>query len=305
MPSFDEFAGRQDGYLDRRQAGTAGLSQRELDHLVREKHLQRPHPGVYLTGSAPPRWEGKVRAAVMAAGGASRAMGRTAARLRAWDGHESHTLIELTVPMTCGPLPKGVRVHHTRRIDPALTTIISGMPVSSVNQNLLELAWLIRAHVPVERAVEDAFRRDQSSEGSLRRFLASCGKGVNGVTHLRWILDNRPAGRPARSGFEVIVLDILRDAGLPLPLRRPLVSVPPDQKFELDLAYMDEKIDIEPMGEKFHGTRHQQAGDAERRRVLPSHGWLIVEVRWHEAINTPREVAERVRKALKSRNRTF
>ena len=189
----------------------------EIKVMLRHNHWQRPHPGVYKTGSAPPTWEDKARAACMAAGGGSRAMGRTAARLRGLDGHEHHTLIELTVPKGHGPVPDGVLVHETRRIDPALTDVIRGIPVSSINQTLLELSWLMRADLPIERAVEDAFRRLPTDEGPLRRFLAGRGKGVNGVTHLRSVLDARPEGRPARSGFEVIVLDILRAAGLPLP----------------------------------------------------------------------------------------
>ncbi len=301
MPSFDDVASRQRGYLDLAQATGAGLTQAQVNHLVETHHWQRPHPGVYRTGSVPPEWEDKVRAACMAAGGDSRAMGRAAARLHGLDGAEGHGIIELTVPKGHGPVPKGVKVHETRRIDPALTATIRGIPVSSINQTLLEYAWLIRSDLPVERAVEDAFRRKNTDEGPLRRFLARCGKGVNGVTHLRSVLDKRPEGRPARSGFEVIVLDILREHGLPLPVRRPLVAVPPDQKFELDLAYLAEKIDIEPMGEKWHATAHQRRADAERRRILETLGWIIIEVWWDEAIHRPHEVAARVRHALAAR----
>jgi hypothetical protein len=32
--------------------------------------------------------------------------------------------------------------------------VVNGIPVSSINQTLLELAWLIRVDLPVERAVE-------------------------------------------------------------------------------------------------------------------------------------------------------
>lgn len=239
-------------------------------------------------------------AACLAAAHESRAMGRTAARVRGYDGHERHALIELTVPKGHNPVPAGVLVRETRRIDPALTSMVRGIPVSSANQTLLELAWLIRADLPVERAVEDALRRGDVTEGGLRRFLAGCGKGVNGVTHLRNVLDKRAGGRPARSGFEVIVLDIIREAGLPLPERRPLVAVPPDQKYELDLAYVDLKIDIEAMSDKWHSTPRQRRADAERRHVLESLGWIIVEVWWHEAIHEPEKVVARVRAALLS-----
>ena len=139
--------------------------------------------------------------------------------------------------------------------------------------------------------MEDAFRRKNTDEGPLRRFLAGCGKGVNGVTHLRAVLDERLDGRPARSGFEVIVGDILREYGVLLPERRSLVSVPPDQKFELDLAYVDKKVAIEAMGKKWHATATQRRADSYRRRVLAAAGWIIVEVWWDQAVHTPADVA--------------
>ncbi len=81
------------------------MTDEEIEHLVKQNHWQRPHPGVYLTGSAPPRWEGKVRAACLAAGVAFTAMGRTAARLHGLDGAEGHSIIELSVPKGHGPVP--------------------------------------------------------------------------------------------------------------------------------------------------------------------------------------------------------
>jgi hypothetical protein len=299
MASFDDMAKQQRGYLALAQANEAGLSRKQASRLVRDKHFQRPHPGVYKTGSAPPEWEDKVRAACLAAG-VSRAMGRTAARLRGLDGNDRHGIIELTVPKGHGPVPAGVLVHETRRLEAALTTHVRGIPVSSINQTLLELAWLIRADLPVERALEDALRRHGATEGGLRRFLAGCGRGVNGVAHLRRVLDSRAGGRPARSGFEVIVFDIIRSAGLDLPIRRPLVAVPPDQKFELDLAYVERKIDIEAMGDEWHSTPRQRRRDAERRCVLEALGWIIIEVWWTDAIFHPENVVAAVRTALLS-----
>jgi hypothetical protein len=216
-------------------------------------------------------------------------------------------LIELTVPKGHGPVPDGVVVHETRRVDSALTSTVRGIPLSSINQTLLELAWLVRADLPVERAIEDAFGRASlpTDEGPLRRFIASCGRGVEGVTHLRTVLDRRASGRPARSGFEVIVLSILRDAGLPLPARRPLVAVPPDQKYELDLAYVDLKIDIEAMGRKWHASPRQRRRDAERRRLLESLGWTVIEVWWGDAVFRPEQVAAEVRAAFLSGSKSL
>ena len=191
-------------------------------------------------------------------------MGRTAARLHRLDGAEHHSIIEIAVSFGRHPTPQRVIIRRTRRPDASGVTSIRGIPVSSVNQTLLDYASFVPPIV-TERAVEDAILRGRTGEGALRRVLAGAGRGVPGVTALRGVLDGRPDGRPARSGFEVIVLDILREYGLPLPVRRPLVAVPPDRKFELDLAYLDRLVDIEPMG----AALAQHGPPASPRRRAP------------------------------------
>ena len=82
----------------------------------------------------------------------------------------------------------------------------------------------------------------------------------------------------------MIVLDILHEYGLSLPS-----DVRSSQcrrtKFELDLAYLDERVDIEPMGAKWHSN---QPPTPRRRRAVPcpeAIGWTIVPVLWNEAIH--------------------
>jgi hypothetical protein len=292
-------AEKQRGLVVRAQLLACGLTQHEIDWLVREQHWQQLQRGVYLTGSKPPDWHQRVLAAILAAGGDARASGWTAARIRQFDGAEKHAVIEITVSILRGPKPKGVIVRRSRRIRPEDRQCVDGIPVSSVNATLLEYAWLVPP-ILTERAVEDAIRRGQTTEGALRRFLGGCGKGVPGVTKLRNVLDGRPDGRPARTGFEVIVLDILRSAGLPLPTRRPLVDVGNGRKFELDLAYPHEHVDIEPKGRRWHSTARQRRQDAEREHVLRAQGWAIIDVWWEQAMDTPEQIVADVRAALRS-----
>jgi hypothetical protein len=205
--------------------------------------------------------------------------------------------IEITAVQPHNPMPHPVVVHRTLRWDPIDRKIHRNVPVTSVNRTLVDYGAVV-PRILVERAVEDAFRRGLTNEGALRRRLAQIGgPGCRGAGQLRWVLDHRFEGKPARSGFEVIVGSILREYDIVLPERRVLVGVPPDQKFELDLAYVDRKVDIEAMGEKWHSTTRQRRADAERRRVLSSVGWSIVEVWWDQAMHEPWDVAARVRSA--------
>ena len=218
---FYYIARKQRGYVDRAQLIATGMSRDEIADLVDRHHFQRPQRGVYRTGSKLPDWEDRVLEACLAAGGDARAMGRTAARVHGLDGAERHSVIELSVGVGRGPTPKGVIIRRTRQTDPSLRTRFNGIPVSSINRHSSSTrGWARRSLSNAESRA--SFCRGRTSEGPLRRFVATCGKGVEGVTTLRAVLDGRPEGRPARSGFEVIVLDILREFGSPLPLRRPL-----------------------------------------------------------------------------------
>ncbi|HZN13720.1 MAG TPA: hypothetical protein VFB78_05595 [Acidimicrobiales bacterium] len=294
-----EIARNQRGLVARFQLEALGLTDGRIDTLIANHHWQLLHPGVYLTGSRPPDWEQNVLAAIFACGGDAHASHRTAARLHGLDGADNHGVIDVTVSRRNGPAPTGVIVHRSRRFALGDRAMRDGVPVSSVDRCLLDYAALVPP-ILVERAVEDAMRRGRTTEGALRRRLEQSGRGVPGVRRLRTVLDRRPAGRPARSGFEVIVLDIIREFGLPLPIRRPLVVVDNDEFFELDLAYVDEMIDIEPSGDRWHSTARQRAADARRQRILGSHGWTIVDVHWTPAIHHPATVAAEIRAALHS-----
>jgi hypothetical protein len=127
--------------------------------------------------------------------------------------------VELTVAPPFGPTPSKAIVHRTLRWQPKYHTVRRKMPVTDINRTLMDYAAVVPP-ILAERALEDAFRRGYTNEGAVRRRLAIAGgHGARGAGRLRAVLDARPAGRPARSGFEVMMLDVLRQYGLPMPVR--------------------------------------------------------------------------------------
>src|SRR5437667_224742 len=101
-------------------------------------------------------------------------------------------------------------------------------------------------------SVGDSCNQASTSRDRLRRLGCSGARGARG---LRAVLDARPAGRPARSGLEVMMLDVVRQFGLPMPLRNHVVMVDGVPVAELELAYVDEMIDLESNGAKWNTTR--------------------------------------------------
>src|SRR5437763_2398879 len=190
------------------------------------------------------------------------------------------------------PLPQPLRWQ------PEFHTVRRGVPVTDVNRTLIDYAAVVPP-ILAERALEDAFRRGYTNEGALRRRLAIAGgHGARGPGRLRAVLHPPPAGRPARSGFEVMTLDVLRQYGLPMPVRNYVVKAHGVPVAELDLAYVDEMIDLEPNGAKWHTTRRQRQRDAERRAILEALGWDVQDFDYDEVVYTPEVTAARVRTLL-------
>jgi hypothetical protein len=150
-----------------------------------------------------------------------------------------------------GPTPHKAVVHRTIRWHPEQHTVRRGVRVTDVNRTLIDYAAVVPPLL-TERAMEDAFRRGYTNEGALRRRLAVVGgHGARGAGRLRAVLDARPEGRPARSGFEVMLLDVLRQYELPMPVRNYVVKVNGVPVAELDLAYPDNLVDLEADGARW------------------------------------------------------
>ena len=190
-------------------------------------------------------------------------------------------------------------MHRTRRWYSDQQTVRRCVPVTDVNRTLIDYA-AVCPPLLIERAVEDAFRRGFTNEGALRRRLALIGgPGARGAGRLRRVLDLRPDGKPARSGFEVMLLDVLRQFGLPMPERNYVVRVNGIAVAELDLAYPEPMVDLEADGAKWHSTRRQRQRDAERQAMLEALGWNPLRFVWEQVVYRPETVAAAVGGALR------
>jgi very-short-patch-repair endonuclease len=111
-------------------------------------------------------------------------------------------------------------------------------------------------------------------------------------------LDLRPEGRPARSGFEVMLLDVIRQFGLRIPVRNYPVVVDGRVVAEIDLAYPNLLGALEANGARWHSTRRARLRDEERKALLRSLGWNVADFEWDEVVHHPEVAAARVRGVL-------
>jgi hypothetical protein len=275
-----------------------GATDDYIEACVGRRRWTSLHDGVYLTAAGPPTWIQRVDAALQACGPLTVASHRTGVALRQIDGG-CETVVEVTSEISSHPVPRGVILHRTRRWEDIDLTVVRGIPVTSVNRTLIDYAAVV-PRLLVGRAVEDAFRRGLTNEGALRRRMAQiCGPGVRGTALLRDVLDRRPKGRPARSGFEVMTLDLMLESGFPMPVRRhPVRDETGLIVAELDLAYPEKMVGIEPGGDKWHSTEAQVRRDEERKAMLRRLGWDITDVTWDMVVHHPQLAVAAIRAAL-------
>jgi hypothetical protein len=290
---------RQLGLITRADVRRAGGTDKYIRHALERGWWQELQAGVYLTGSAPPTWLQRQLAACLAIGPEAVTSHRAAVALRRLDGgYES--LVELSVALDRCPKPANAILHRTKRWDPIDRTVYRGVPVTSVNRTLIDYG-AVAPRLLVERAVEDAFNRRLTTEGALRRRLAQVGgRGCRGAGVLRWVLDNRPTGKPARSGFEVIVGDVFRQFGmLDLFVRNHEVPNANGRIVaEIDFARPIEKFGVEADGAKWHSTRRAHLRDVERQEMLEAMGWTFARGTWDEVIHHPERFVAHVRSLL-------
>ena len=203
--------------LTRGQVAEVGGSDNQIRARINSGRWKSAQAGVYSIGPLSGDWSDLVTAAVLAAGNGSAASHRTALKL--WELEVIRRApVEVTVPITHGPVPYGVVVHRTRR--PIPTEVISGTIATSVERTLLDAASFL-PRLMVEKAMEAAIRKQLTSEDKVASFLSlQGGRGVRGTKALRGILSSRLSGPAAGSGGEVEFGILIRKARLPAPQRQ-------------------------------------------------------------------------------------
>lgn len=160
--------------------------------------------------------------------------------------------------------------------------VLRGIPITAAPRTLLDLA----AHVSdraLARAVREAVRIEATTVHAIADRLGSA-RGARGTARLAGVLA-RYRGLPlerARSGSEVRALEILRDAGLPLPRLNVRINGE-----EADLSWPSARSIVEIDG----GPFHLDAGeDARKQAVWNSAGWTVARLPADEVSASPQRL---------------
>lgn len=289
-------AAANDNIVDRAELLGLGATDKSIGTRCRRRQLRTLHAGVYLFGAAEPTWRQRVRAGTRAAGPSSMAASGTVLALRELDG-AIEGQVEVIVPRDGSPRPRGVRVHRPRRAV-LRPHFVDGIPVAPIERALLDYASGASVEL-VERVVESALLKRLTTEARIWLTIAEFSSfGCRGTTRLKGVMMNRPDGKPARSVLEILVLDVLRKAGVPLPTRNHDVTVDGKVVGEIDLAWIARMFALEADGAAFHSTSTQRKKDKARQQKLEALGWVFLRVTWFDLVTRPEWIVSEVRAML-------
>jgi very-short-patch-repair endonuclease len=273
-------AGRQHEVVARWQLFVLGFSRHEIRHLVRQGALHRIFPGVFTVGSPQLTREGRWMAAVLACGEDAVLSHRSAIAL--WGLRPpTNGATDVTDPTRSHRNQRGVRVHHTRSLDPRDRTMKHGIPVTSVHRAILDFAETASAQ-HVRLAIEMADRKELYDGYAMDELLAR-SPGRKGTKPLKAIL-NAMRGQTTpltRSQLENRLLAGMRDADICEPQADVLI-----EGELVDFVWVEQRLVLEVDSYLWHNTRKDFESNRRRDTRLQLAGFRVIRATeqriWHE-----------------------
>lgn len=274
---IEALAAGQHGVVTRRQLLDAGLSAGAIQRRVRRGRLRPEHRGVYLVGPVQsPR--ARPLAAVLAAGpGAVVSHGSAASLWEVRPAPGPNHPVDLTVPGGGRHPRPGIRFHRAVPITDAERTVLQGIPITAPGRTLVDLAGVAGSR-ELERAVALAERRRLVTLRELAALVVRHA-GRPGIPALRSLLDAEGGPRLTRSELEARLLELIREARLPMPETN--VAVGP---YELDFFWPAEGIAIETDGYRHHSSRPRFEGDRHKDIYLAARGITVIRLSWKQVV---------------------
>jgi len=190
----------------------------------------------------------------------------------------------------------GVEVFRNRDLAPMHITSRDGVPVTTVERTIVDLAAKVR---PKRLAwiVDELLAERRVSVDGVRDVLdAIACKGKPGVTSLRSVLDERSQGSVNLSVLERAGLDLLDESNISgFVLEYP---IPWAKRRRFDVAFPREKVAIEWDSFRWHSQKDAFLSDRDRDRLALEHGWRVLRFTWQHVHETPNSVLESIRTVL-------
>jgi predicted transcriptional regulator of viral defense system len=281
-------ASRAHGVVTRGELAGAGVTRAEIERRLRNGALIRVHRGVFRVGHQSPSLEARYIAAVKACGEGSLLAGSAAAHLFGLLKRPPSS------PEVLAPTQrriKGVITHRARRSDLADATEWRGIPITTVQRTLVDLAAVLEED-QLARAVHEADVRHHTTPKQVEQFL-SRRHNWPGARKLRRVLwGDAPV---TLSRLESRFLHVLRAASLP----QPETNRRADRHY-VDCRWPEHHLTVELDSYRYHHSRHAWEQDREREREARARGDEFRRYTWLDVDEEPAPMLADLRQLLAS-----
>jgi very-short-patch-repair endonuclease len=287
-------ARRQLGLFTHAQALAAGVGERQIERMVARGHWYEQARFVYRAAiAAPQTFEQRLMALVLSIDGV--AYGRSALALYGL-GRPPRQPEVLVVRTARNRSRDGI--HSTRSLPRNEIATVGGVPTVLPGRAIIDGAATLGYGV-VRRVLDDAVVRALVNPVTLRqRVLELDNARRPGCTKvLAALAAQHPEIERARSSWEAAVLRLARRYRLPVPAVDHPVRVGGQRRF-LDIAWVDEKVDLEFDGFLEHSGRAAFDDDRARQNALIADGWTVFRATATLLRDAPDQLFASVRAAL-------
>jgi len=290
LPTF----AAQHWLVSERDVTEAGGTRRQIDHRLASGRWDRAEVGVYRLAGLPLTWPARVLAPILAAGPRAMASHACAAALLGIPGFGRGTP-EISIERGSGVRRPRLIVHSSTDLARTSAVVREGIPTTPFDRTILDLG---RVATPVQllRAVEHGRRHGHTSWSDLTATLrAHARRGRPGVAALRQLIAaHAHRSEISDSDFELLVIALLLEHGLPEPVLHHRVMDGERFVAEVDLAYVEAKGAIELDG-AVHLLPEVRERDLPRQNDLILLGWTLLRFTWKRYVQRPLALVDEVR----------
>jgi len=283
---LDRIASARHGVVTRAELLSAGVSRQEIASRLQSGGLIRVHRGVYRVGHRAPSIEASYLAAVLAAGEGALLSGRAAAHLL---GLTKGTTPPPEVITRTQRRIEGVTTHRSRTLNARDATTVRGIPVTTVPRTLVDIASDLSLNA-LARACHEAGVRYDTTPKAVEAILTRRPNNP-GAKKLRRVIHGDV--KVTLSKLEARFLELLRDAGLPLPeTNRPAGGR------RVDCRWPEHQLTVELDGYRFHNSRFSWEQDRHREREARARGDDFRRYTWSDVAENPTQMLRELVSAM-------
>lgn len=288
-------AERQRARINCAQLQLVGVTAKMIRHDLRIGALHRRYQGVYVVGPDIPVALGEETAALLAVGDPTALCLDTAAVI--WELPIAvPRVVHLLVPADRAPRSRpGIQVHRTLRFDPPDLTFRHGLPVTTPERALLDLA-IAHDSWTVERCFDEALHRRLISPTKVRE-LADRHPRHPGAKLLLALADLRRAKGVTKSDLEIRTVHLLRAANVTDPHRNHPIEV-----YTLDLYWPHARYGLELDSWQWHAGPRAFKRDRRKSARMKDLGIELDRIT-DEMLKDPLPLIARIVRTLEQRAR--